>query len=74
MLRTIFNFISSIAIFALAFAFLRWYIKGHFGKWAIFFWLYTTFTIIIYINNKNRVVEEDRRTGAEVWEEMHRNN
>lgn len=72
MWRTLWNIFSAFAIFALLFAFLRWYIKGHFGKWSIFFWAYTILSIVMYINRPDHNPnwpQHDSRTGAEIWEE-----
>lgn len=60
-------------IIGLAFVFVRWYIKGHFGKWAILFWLNTILAISMFLNHKQNKPEYDSRTGAEVWEEKMRN-
>ena len=46
-MREIFRFLEGIVLFYLLFVFLRWYIKGHFGKYFILFWLYT-FSGFIY--------------------------
>jgi hypothetical protein len=71
-MKAIFNFISSIIVFTLAFVFLKWYIKGHFGKYFIFFWLNTIIAFATYFNHKNQIEQEyDHRTGAEVWEANH---
>ncbi|MFN6013748.1 MAG: hypothetical protein ACK47F_03565 [Flavobacteriales bacterium] len=71
MLRTIWNTLSTFMIIALTISFVKWYVKGHFGKYFIFFWLYTISVIVIYVNHKNNLPDPDTRTGAEVWEEMH---
>ena len=71
-MKAIFNFISSIVVFALAFVFLKWYIKGHFGKYFILFWLNTIISFAMYFNHKSQIEQEyDHRTGAEVWEANH---
>ena len=58
-------------IIALAVAFIRWYFKGHFGKYFILFWLNTIVAIVMYINHKSNETPYDHRTGAEVWEEQY---
>lgn len=58
-------------IIGLAFVFVRWYIKGHFGKWAIFFWLNTILSISMFYYRKSNIPPPDTRTGAEVWEQNH---
>jgi hypothetical protein len=37
----LFKLIEGIILFYLVFLFLKWYIKGHFGKYFILFWMYT---------------------------------
>ena len=72
MLGKIFRFLEGIALFYLAFVFLKWYVKGHFSKYFIFFWLNTIITFIMYFNHKDQIKQEyDHRTGAEVWEATH---
>jgi len=69
-MKGIWNFISTVSILVLTFVFLRWYIKGHFGKYFIFFWLWTIISIVIYLNNpgyNTNWPQRDNRTGAEVW-------
>jgi hypothetical protein len=71
MIRSILNFIGSIALVSLFIWFIQWYIKGHFGKYAIFFWLYTIISIVFLINRPDHNPnwpQHDSRTGAQVWE------
>jgi uncharacterized membrane protein len=64
--------LEGIALFGFAFLFLRWFIKGLFGKYFILFWLWLFLAIGIYVLNQNRVEESyDHRTGAEVWKEKY---
>ncbi len=72
MLGKIFRFLEGVVLFYLAFVFIKWYIKGHFGKYFIFFWLNTIISIIMYFNQQKQIEQEyDHRTGAEVWEATH---
>jgi hypothetical protein len=72
MLGKVFQFLKGVILFYLAFVFLKWYIKGHFGKYFIFFWLNTIITFMMYFNHKNQIEQEyDHRTGAEIWEATH---
>lgn len=73
-MRGIWNFISTISILVLAFAFIGWYVKGHFGKYFILFWTWTALSISMYVYNKNHEEPYDHRTGAEIWEENQRNS
>jgi hypothetical protein len=63
--------INSIIILALTYAFIRWYVKGHFGKYFILFWANTIIAFIMFTHHKNNVPEYDHRTGAEVWESQY---
>jgi hypothetical protein len=70
---SILRFLEGVALLGLAFVFLRWYVKGHFGKYFILFWLNTILSFIMYFNHQNQIEQEyDHRTGAEIWNEMHR--
>jgi hypothetical protein len=72
MLGKIFRFLEGVILFYLAFVFLKWYIKGHFGKYFILFWLNTIIAFAMYFNQQKRIEQEyDHRTGAEVWEATH---
>ncbi len=74
-LKSLFKVIQGFFLFYLAYIFIKWYVKGHFGKYFIFFWLNTIMSIIMYVNHQNKIeVEYDHRTGAEVWEENRRNS
>jgi hypothetical protein len=39
-MRGFFRLLEGLILFSLAFLFLRWFIKGLFGKYFIFFWIY----------------------------------
>ena len=47
-MKNFLNFLSGIFVFYLLFLFLKWYIKGHTGKYFIFFWLNTIFALFIF--------------------------
>lgn len=71
-MRTLFSILRGFALFGLAFIFLKWYIKGHFGKYFLFFWLWSIISFSMYYNHKKEVEESyDHRTGAEIWEERY---
>ncbi len=72
MLGKIFRFLEGVILFYLAFIFLKWYIKGHFGKYFILFWLNTIMAFMIYFNRQSQIEKYDHRTGAEVWNEMNK--
>ena len=48
--------------FYLVYVFLVWYIKGHFGKYFIFFWLNTILAFGMYYNHHNNKHEWKPRT------------
>lgn len=70
-MKVLWKILSSIIVIALAVWFIRWYVKGHFGKYFIFFWAWTIFTLIMYLSHpgyNSNWPQHDSRTGAEVWE------
>jgi hypothetical protein len=72
MLGKVFQFLKGVVLFYLAFVFLKWYIKGHFGKYFIFFWLNTIIALLMFVGHQQQIEQEyDHRTGAEVWEATH---
>jgi hypothetical protein len=70
-MKAIWNLVSSFVVIALAIWFVQWYVKGHFGKYFIFFWLNTILSIGFYVYDTSKVVPYDHRTGAEVWEHQY---
>lgn len=71
-MRGFFKLLEGLALFGLAFMFLRWFIKGLFGKYFILFWIWLFIAIWMYISHNNKVENEyDHRTGAEIWEERY---
>lgn len=73
-MKAIWNIFSSFIVIALTIWFVQWYIKGHFGKYFIFFWLWTIISIVMYLSNPGynpNWPQQDNRTGAEVWNSNH---
>lgn len=71
-MRGILNLLRGFALFGFAFMFLRWFIKGLFGKYFIIFWLWLILTIVMYHNHQKKLKESyDHRTGAQVWEDKY---
>ena len=70
-MRMLWNIFNKFIIIALAIAFVRWYVKGHFGKYFILFWLNTILAIVINLYNKSNETPYDHRTGAEIWEQQY---
>ncbi len=74
MLKSLLQLFHSIAIVALFVWFIQWYFKGHFGKYAIIFWIFTIASIIICYNDPGynpNWPQHDSRTGAEAWEQQY---
>jgi hypothetical protein len=67
-MRAIWNFISAFTVIALAVWFIQWYIKGHFGKHFIFFWLWTIISISLHYYEKSNKPKEDTTPGYVYWE------
>ena len=73
-MKAIWNLVSSFIVITLTIWFVQWYVKGHFGKYFIFFWLNTVVAIIMYLSNpgyNSNWPQHDNRTGAEVWEQQY---
>lgn len=70
----IWKVLNSIIVITLAVWFVKWYVKGHFGKYFIFFWANTIIALIMYLSNpgyNKNWPQHDNRTGAEVWEQQY---
>lgn len=70
-MKAIWNLVSSFIVIALAIWFVQWYVKGHFGKYFILFWLNTILAIGIHMHRTSNEIPYDHRTGAEVWEQQY---
>lgn len=73
-LSALIKVIEGLAIFAIVFWFMKWYIKGHFGKHALFFWIWSISVLVMAIHDNNRRNREQMEyekmgTGAEIWKE-----
>ena len=66
-MRGFFRLLEGLILFSLAFLFLRWFIKGLFGKYFIFFWIYLFIAVIMFISNRVNKEPYDTRTGAEIF-------
>ena len=60
--------LSAISILVLTYAFLRWYIKGHFGRYFILFWVWTILSMTLFINAKSKQEKYDNTPGYVYWE------
>jgi hypothetical protein len=68
----LFRLLEGIVLFYLLFVFLKWYITGHFGKYALLFWLFTISFCIYYPIEKSRLdtkYASDHRSGYEMFKE-----
>jgi hypothetical protein len=74
LLKALYKLISTISIIILFIWFVKWYIKGHTGKYAIWFWLYTIISIIIFISAKTNQPVEDTTPGYVYWERNVKNH
>ena len=67
-MKAIWKILSNFFIIALTIAFVRWYVKGHFGKYFLFFWLNTIIAIgIILITNimlQKKIIHLDMFIGS----------
>ena len=77
-MKKIWQLLSGIYLFYIAFLFITWYVKMHFHpKWFWIFWIYTAIVIVAWLNH-NYVMElmygkNDTRSGYEIWNENMRN-
>jgi hypothetical protein len=73
-MKAIFKFISTLFILSLAFYFVKWYIKGHKGKYAVLFWLNTIIACFMFFNEKTNKQIEDTTPGYVYWERNVKNH
>ena len=62
MLKKLFALLEGLFLFGLAFTFLRWYIRGSFGKYWYWFWLNTILAFGMYYDHHNSEHEWRPRT------------
>jgi len=55
-------------IVALTIAFVKWYVKGHVGKYFILFWANTILAIWLYVDHHSNKPKEDNTPGYVYWE------
>ena len=76
-LVSLFRVISNLLLIYYFILFLVWYVKGHFGKYFIFFWTWTALSISIYFYQKHKIERENEeymrkwgnKSGQEIWNE-----
>lgn len=66
-MKLFWKILDTLFIVTLTVVFIRWYIKGHFGKYFIFFWLWTIFSIVNYIHYQNNKPKHDSTPGYVYW-------
>jgi len=73
-MKAIFNLVSTLCTVFLAVWFTKWYVKGHFGKYAILFFINTIIAICLYIGAKTNKPKEDTTPGYVYWERNVKNH
>jgi hypothetical protein len=72
-MKKVINFISGMFLFYIFFLAIKWYIKGHFGKQFIFFWLFTLFSMFsllhLHKQQEKNDIKYDNRSGYEMWQD-----
>ena len=70
--KSLFKLLEGLALFALAFIFLRWFVKNLTGKYWYLFWLWLVVAVLMVVGRQQKVEDEyGHRTGAEIWEANH---
>lgn len=68
-MRGILKLLEGLFLFGLVVVFIKWFVKGLFGRYFILFWIWLIAAFVMYFNHKAKVENEyDHRTGAEIWE------
>ena len=67
-LSGLFKLIEGIILFYLMFVFLKWYIKGHFGKYFILFWI-CTIAVVFHHHQYQTHSEYNPTSGYEIFKE-----
>ena len=77
-MRAFLRFLEGIILFGLAISFVKWFIKGLFGKYFYLFWLWLIASIVYFwaYHNPNIMFnhswpQHDSTTGAEAWNRNH---
>lgn len=76
-LVSVFRVLTGALLLYYFYLFIVWYIKGHFGKYFIFFWGWTILSAFIFIYEKNKSEREweeyqmkyGNKSGYELWNE-----
>jgi hypothetical protein len=65
----LFKFIEGLFLFALAIYAIKWFIKGHFSKYFIFFWAYSIYFTQAYYQHNYGPPSTDSRPDYVIWED-----
>ena len=50
-MRAFFKLLEGAMLFYLLYLFVKWYVKGHFGKYWYLFWIYSGIALFMYLDN-----------------------
>ena len=70
-MRVFLKFLECIVLFGLAIIFVKWFVKGLFGRYFYIFWIWLIVAIGMVIHDRATQEPYDHRTGAEIWEERY---
>ena len=73
-MKAIFKLVSTLFIVVLAVWFVKWYVKGHTGKYAVLFWLNTIIACFVFFCAKANQPKEDNTPGYVYWERNVKNH
>lgn len=68
-LMGLFKFIEGLFLFGLAFYAMKWFIKGHFSKYFIFFWAYSIYFVYAFYQHNYGPPSTDPRPDYVRWED-----
>ena len=70
-MRGFLKFLEGIVLFGLAIIFVKWSVKGLFGRYFYIFWIWLIVAIGMVVHDRATQEPYDNRTGAEFWEERY---
>ena len=70
-MRGILKILEGFFLFGLVIVFIKWFVKGLFGKYFYVFWAWLIVSISMYYYHRANEEPYDHRTGAEVWEDKY---
>ena len=66
-MKGIFKFVLGLHAWGFAIWFIQWYIRGHFSKYFIFFWLNTIISITMGYNFRKEMEQEEKNRNVPGW-------